>query len=143
MLCPGTKLELTVPVESRVDVDAMEVDVDASEAVELVRAIYIRMLDWCDANNAQLLVLTTGIQNYVLEAESRLVDAIFASEAEEFFTSYRIPYQDLAPLVEAEIGDRFSDFTIPQDGHINEAGAKIIAMQAWKYLQFHLTADNQ
>jgi len=124
------------------------VQVDASDAVELVKAIYIRMKEWCDANNAQLLVVTTGIQNYShREAKSRTghwpVDAIFASEAEEFFANHRIPYRDVAPWVEAEIGDRLSDFKIPQEGHINETGAKLIAMHAWDFLRFHLAAKSQ
>jgi len=117
--------------------------VDAEAATLLAKAIYRRMNRWSEDHGARLLVVTTGVQRHFFRQALQKnkvpsVDAVFGAQARAFFASEGIPFEDTSSAVEAATGNRIEDYLIPLDGHVTEAGAAIIAEQAWPFLRRQL-----
>ena len=123
--------------------------VDTEPALLLAKGIYRRMNRWCEDHGARLIVVTTGVQNHFFRMAEELnhvapVDAVFAEQRVPFLSSEGIPFKDISDAVEAAMNDRIQDYLIPLDSHIDEAGAMIIAEQAWPFLrrQFEQFAES-
>ncbi len=120
--------------------------VEAESAIRLMKGLYRRMNRWCKDHDARLLVVTTGLQHHfyreALQANKvASVDSEFAKSTEEFFASEGIPFEDTTVAVESAMGGRIEDFLIPLDHHVTEAGAMVIAEQAWPFLRRQLDQE--
>ncbi len=100
------------------------------EAVLLGQLLFERLNKWCNENNAQLLVTTTGWHaSGNLKSQNEPTIA-FMEQAPDYFKSQKIPFYDISSDCRAV--PLFPDnFIIPGDGHPNESGHKLIADFAW------------
>jgi lysophospholipase L1-like esterase len=112
---------------------------DHSAAVRLGQALFLRLKDWCDERHCRLIVVTTGFHaNPLLPADS--CDMAFLAQAESFFAEAQVPFCDNSAALKERFAGRWSEFSIPGDGHANAAGAQLIAECAWPWLSEQLTA---
>jgi GDSL-like Lipase/Acylhydrolase family len=107
--------------------------------VRLARLLFARLRDWCDGHGARLVVLTTGFRRPVAEVvgggSEPDENAAFLNDAAAIFAAERIPFHALEAGVARDVGADWPRFTIPGDGHPNEAGAALIARHAWAVLK--------
>jgi len=98
-------------------------------AIKLGQAIFKRIKKWCDENNAELIITTTGWHNLNNADISLEPTKAFMSHSSTFFNSIGASFFDISTFVSKY---KTIDMIIPDDGHPNEAGSKLIADSAWK-----------
>ena len=85
--------------------------------------------------------MTTGFQKEE-EFGARADPTIrFLAQAEEFFASQGIPYNDLAGDIRRAAGGDLSKFKIPSDAHPNEKGSALIADSSRQWLMNQLKTE--
>lgn len=119
---------------------------DSEKTVQLGQALFVRMKRWCEAHQARLLVIGTGLENcydklkgptksgHPKESPNR----DFLAKAPAFFAEQHIPFVDLTDQMTASVGNDMSRYIIPVDLHPNEAGHELLAQHAWEWLKLQL-----
>jgi len=126
----------SIPIAASPDLQTKQTD-----AVNLGHALFHRLKQWCDKHEVRLFVLTTGWHfRNAQEKQEKYIGPTraFMRKAEEIFLKEDIPFYDMTFEVLLTINGRLEDFVIPNDGHPNEKGSKLIANKAWLWLKSHL-----
>lgn len=109
-----------------------------AEGVRFGQSLFLRLDELCRQRGSRLLVVNNGFQPHVLReylsSNPSPIDVEFLRQAGGFFQSCGIPYFDLTPRLNEMSGGDFQRITIPNDGHPNEEGARLIAEAAWPWL---------
>lgn len=135
-------LEMMILLERRSASRVLENRVESANAVALEKALFRGMRHWCQEQGARLLVIATGFQGLRVEqgSEGDRVNEMFFREAPSFFKDEGIAFGDISDRVLGEAGGDLRPFIIPGDVHPNEAGADLIAREAWRWLQPQLAS---
>ena len=105
---------------------------------QLVKALFLRLQKWCDANHCQLFVLTTGYNafpDFPLGRNDGNANRDFFRVAPEFFAVNKIIFHDLGPEMSAGLHGDYRLAVMPGDLHPDERGHQIIAGLAWPWLK--------
>lgn len=124
-----------VPKPSRVSDEGPPPAPEPDDAVALGRALFVRMQAWCEARDIELLVLTTGYQDSPHFGAQRYPSLRFLEGAPAFFDERSVEFHDLAPALGQRSGGDWDAISIPDDGHPNERGARLVAELAWPWLE--------
>jgi lysophospholipase L1-like esterase len=108
-----TQVEASEPPTSK--------DVTSPDQQRLGRALFRRMKAYCDARGIGLAVINNGWKSYDWLPE------LLATEHIAFF--------DAAPIIQPAIALNPVAHIIPQDGHPNPEGAKLIANAVWPFVR--------
>lgn len=103
----------------------------------LGRALFRRMQDWCQANDCELLVLTTGFhhQRGTPSLDDPEPTRAFMAHAEQILAEENIAFYDCSPVLHERVNRSYRDYVMPLDGHPNEQGSALIAELNWPRLQ--------
>jgi hypothetical protein len=109
-------------------------------ARDLGRALFLRAKSWCDARKVPLWVVTTGRPD-VVPADGKGTPSghleatmAFKDVAPAFFREAGIFFADIAPQVTRDVGGDFRNVEIPDGGHPDVEGCRIIGLRAWEAL---------
>jgi len=111
-------------------------DVDVRISTLFGQALFRRLRGWCLANDADLLVITTGWFAFGDKDPTEPTNA-FIGTAEEFFGAEAIPYFDPTTILKTQRNSAHS-FIFAGDSHPNEKGARLIAESVWGWLRSEL-----
>ena len=113
------------------NLDALQI----SEAVDLTKALFLRLKRWADENASELYVTTTGWHRPPYDEGPAEPTRAFMALAERFFEEAGIPYKDVShDVLRARIRAPGS-FIIANDGHPNERGSELIATAVWPFIR--------
>src|SRR5882724_1185431 len=111
--------------------------VDVAADVQLEKAIFLRLRDWCVVHDCQLFVVTAGFNAFPDFPLGRTgnVNKVFLDAAPKFFSENGINFHDIGPDLFASAHGDFRQITIPGDFHPDERGAKLVADFTWAWLK--------
>jgi lysophospholipase L1-like esterase len=117
--------------------ESPDLGVDPNVSAALGQALFRRLRDWCEENDVELLVVTTGWFAFSERNPSEPTNA-FREIASDFFSREGIRYFDPTSILEAQKENAHS-LIWPGDDHPNELGARVIANSVWGWLRGELT----
>jgi lysophospholipase L1-like esterase len=118
-------------VPTSVNSDALRID----EAVDLTKALFLRLRQWADDNGSVLYVTTTGWHRPPYDEGPPEPTRAFMAIAERFFEEAGIPYKDVSHDVLRVRLRGPESFIIANDGHPNECGSQLIAKSVWPFIR--------
>jgi hypothetical protein len=124
-------------VQSQLDVVPHSGPSDAiqtGKAVDLAKALFLRLKRWADENGSELYVTTTGWHRPPYDKGPPEPTRAFMTLAERFFEQAGIPYSDVSHEVLRARMQAPETFTIPNDRHPNERGSELIAQSVWPFI---------
>ena len=114
--------------------------IESEYSLKLGRAIFQKMNRWCDENNCDLIVTTTGFFPHADSEESAHTLRLFNSlKNDSTQLSEQINFFDISECVDSTINSDYNSIKIPGDSHPDEQGAEIIANCTWKGLKSYLS----
>jgi hypothetical protein len=109
-------------------------DAKDAEVIHLSSLLFSRLRDLAKERKQELLVLTTGFHNKTEEKKGEPTK-VFYRVADTVFEELAIEYADISEKLMAEKAAAEEPITIPEDGHPNEIGARLIADMNWPYVK--------
>ena len=101
-------------------------------AQPLGQALFRRMRRWCAVHGCTLIVTTTGLQWLSDPGDPT---SLFFEKARDFFESEGIPFWDISDALHRTAGGDVAPFVIPDDGHFNERGSRLVAALTWPWIK--------
>ena len=101
-------------------------------SVKYAEALFLRINQWCKKNNAKLLVVTTGYNEYY-PADNRDPTKLFFAQSHAFFKREHIPYYDIARKFKQATAGK--PIQTENDGHPNAFAAQVIAQISWPWIK--------
>jgi lysophospholipase L1-like esterase len=112
-------------------------DTEASAAAKALGAVlFDRLKNWCRNNNVDLIVTTTGWHQPPY-SQPEPTEAFMAG-AKELFGTLGVPFWDPSAQLWQRRKNAIEIFSIPNDGHPNEAGSALIAEHVYPFLSSQL-----
>jgi GDSL-like Lipase/Acylhydrolase family len=97
---------------------------DSAEATALGEALFDEIIRVCGANQAKLIVLTTGFMKSMTPNNPT---SAFYKDLPAFLAARRVPFIDISTEFAAATHEHLDDYLIPIARHPNERGAALIA----------------
>lgn len=120
--------------------EMVDFSLESDYSLNLGKAIFKKMDEWCFSNSCELLITTTGFFPSADTIESahtlRLYNALKEGSAE---LSDNVRFFDPSECVGSEINSDYNSIKILGDSHPNQQGAKLIADCTWVELKDYIT----
>ncbi|MDX1545973.1 MAG: SGNH/GDSL hydrolase family protein [Rhodothermales bacterium] len=111
------------------------VEADSARATRLGRALFRRLKAWSDRHGAAPYVIAVDPGDPALRSTSQDPTGMFLAAAPAVFGELDIPYFDASPGIWARKRRAPGRYELPGDLHPNEAGARLIAEEAWPFVR--------
>lgn len=114
--------------------------IESDYSLKLGGAILRKMNRWCNENDCELVVTTTGFFPHADAEESAHTLRLYNSlKNDSTQLSKQINFFDISECVDSKIKSDYNSVKIPGDSHPDERGSEIIANCTWKDLKNHLS----
>lgn len=107
---------------------------ESGYSVQLAQRLKKRMENWCEQNNCNFILTTTGfLEEGSIGAHTKAYYESLVQKSD----STRL-FFDNTPCVKEKVNNNYDNIRIPEDSHPNERGAEIIAECSLNWLQPYL-----